>query len=267
MAERRITEATVYRLLRDLHRDSGNGGSGRAAVLAQVRNAAGFDASRTFDTVVMDLWPSRGLTLHIHEIKVSRSDWQRELANPAKAEDACKIADRFSIVAPKGCVKPGELPPTWGLIEVHGDGTDDKPWRLRTKTSAPLLHDKGARPLPRGLVVGMLRACPQAIPGHSAAHNDALLAEARKAGYEAGKAEAAREAAWRESQNAQAAKEVEAMKQALVAAGLPEYEATPTALGLHAESIAAALTGAKTARALDDVARQLRRTLALIEAS
>lgn len=260
-----LTESTVYGLLRDTHRGNGNGGSGRAAVLASVRNNAGFGATRTFDAVAMDLWPSRGLTLHIYEIKVSRSDWQRELANPAKAEDACRLADRFSIIAPKGCVKPGELPPTWGLIEVHGDGTEDKPWRLRTKTSAPLLHDETARPLPRGLVVGMLRSCPSAIPGHSAGYHDAELAEARRAGYEAGKREAEQSADYAVRRARDSAADVAALEAALEAAGVPSWDATPAALAKHAGTIAAALTGAETGRKVDALRSSLRAALTALE--
>jgi hypothetical protein len=59
----------------------------RFAVAPQVRSAAGFDARRTCDFVAMDLWPSKGLHLHGHEIKVSRSDWLRELAEPEKAAE------------------------------------------------------------------------------------------------------------------------------------------------------------------------------------
>lgn len=193
MTAPKLTEAQVVQLLRERCTDHGNGGAGRYAFLPQVRNAAGFDATRTFDAVAVDLWPSRGLTVDIFEIKVSRSDWQRELRKPDKAEDACKVADRFWIVAPAGCVKPGELPPTWGLIEVRGAGTDDDPWRLRTKTSAPLLHDGDRRdvPLPRGLVVGMLRAAPGAVPGGKVPSPSAEeLAAARRAGYAQGKADA-----------------------------------------------------------------------------
>lgn len=85
-----LTEATVLQLLRERHTAVGNGGAGEHAFLAHVRNAAGFDANRTFDAVAVNLWPSRGLSIHVYEVKVSRSDWKRELAKPAKAEDACR---------------------------------------------------------------------------------------------------------------------------------------------------------------------------------
>lgn len=89
----RLTEAKVTELLRQRHSAPGNGGAGEHAFLAQVRNAAGFDANRTFDAVTVGLWPSRGLPVDVWEIKVSRSDWLNELRKPAKAEDACLTAE------------------------------------------------------------------------------------------------------------------------------------------------------------------------------
>ena len=74
------TESEMLDLLERHYARTGNGGSGEYAFLRQVRNAAGFDAKRTFDAVVVGLWPSRGHDIHVIEVKVSRSDWQRELA-------------------------------------------------------------------------------------------------------------------------------------------------------------------------------------------
>jgi hypothetical protein len=177
-----LTEADVLALLRRKHTKDGNGGSGEYAFLTHVRNAAGFDANRTIDAIAVSLWPSRGLVIEAFEVKVSRSDWQRELADPRKAEDACRIADRFWIVAPVGVVRAGELPPTWGLIEVTGgkpvpasqpalDGAEEAliaitARRLRTVTAAPMLHEEKTRqrPISRDLLVGMLRAATGAIP-------------------------------------------------------------------------------------------------------
>ena len=99
------TEAAVTTLLRDRHANTGNGGAGEWAFMAQVRNAAGFNATRTLDALALHLWPSRGLVLHGFEIKVSRSDWLREVKDPAKAEDACRLVEYFWIVAPKGVVQ------------------------------------------------------------------------------------------------------------------------------------------------------------------
>ena len=65
----------------------------------------------------MGLWPSRGLHLHGFEIKVSRSDWLRELKSPAKADKMFRYFDRWWLaVADKDIVRNGELPETWGLL-------------------------------------------------------------------------------------------------------------------------------------------------------
>lgn len=180
------TELEMTDLLERMLAKPGNGGSGEYAFLRQVRNAAGFDASRTFDAVSVGLWPSRGHEIHVYEIKVSRGDWQRELAKPAKAEDAAKVADRFSIVAPRGCVNVDEIPATWGYIEASGAVAEEveepHPWKagetlnvlhitgrkLRTVKAAPLLHpDRSERPpIARSFLVPLLRAAgavPEAV--------------------------------------------------------------------------------------------------------
>ena len=89
------------------------------AFIEQVRNAAGFNATRTADAIAMALWPSRGLELHGFEIKVSRSDWLRELKDPSKA--VVELVDRWWIVAPESVVHPSELLPSWGLLVARND--------------------------------------------------------------------------------------------------------------------------------------------------
>lgn len=164
------TERLVCDVLERKFAKSGNGGSGEYAFMRQVRNDAGFSASRTFDAMAVSLWPSRGFETHIFEIKVSKTDWRRELQDGAKAEAACEVADRFSIVAPYGVVDKAELPPTWGLIEVGGTAS-------RATVAAPLLRKKGSRQsFPAGLVISMLRSAG-AVPGRETPQEAALRAE------------------------------------------------------------------------------------------
>jgi hypothetical protein len=86
-------------------------------VLPQVRNGVGFSSNRTADALVMSVWPSRGLHLYGIEIKVSRSDWMREMKDPKKADDIGKFCDFWVLAAGKeSIVKDGELPPGWGLL-------------------------------------------------------------------------------------------------------------------------------------------------------
>lgn len=160
-------EADVLALLRARHTQRGNGGNGEYAFLTHVRDRAGFDARRTIDAVAVSLWPSRGLVIDGFEVKVSRSDWLRELAKPEKAEDTCKVVDRFWVVAPEGVVHANEdLPPMWGYLVVVGGKLDRATGavtgrKLRVVRQAELLHgdrNTRSRPVSRDFLAGILRA-------------------------------------------------------------------------------------------------------------
>lgn len=85
--------------------------------LPQLRDATGFDASNTADAIALGLYRSRGRDLHGFEIKVSRSDWLRELKKPEKAERIAQYCDLWSIVvSDPEIVKLEELPTAWGLM-------------------------------------------------------------------------------------------------------------------------------------------------------
>lgn len=92
------------------------------ALFFEVTAGTGAMASRRADAIAMNLWPSRGLAINGFEIKVSRSDWLRELKSPAKAEELAQHCDFWWIVSPKGIVSKHELPEAWGLYEVDGRG-------------------------------------------------------------------------------------------------------------------------------------------------
>lgn len=107
-------------------------------LMEEVRDAAGFDAGRSADAIAMSLWPSRGLLVIGFEIKVSRSDWVKELKSPAKAEAIAKYCDQWYVVAARGIVQDGELPETWGLIEFDGKRLKEKKFAPRNPEPAPL---------------------------------------------------------------------------------------------------------------------------------
>jgi hypothetical protein len=131
------------------------------ALLFEVRDATGFAGSRSADALAMSLWPSRGLELHGMEIKVSKSDWRSERANPEKAETIAAYCDRWHLVTAAGVVdSPEEIPPAWGWIELR-DG------RLVTVKEAQLTDSK---PCDRKFLAALLRRV-------SKADDDALDAE------------------------------------------------------------------------------------------
>lgn len=105
------------------------------ALFEEVRNAAGFGATRSADAVAMSLWPSRGLHIHGIEIKSSRSDWMSELKNPDKSEPIMKYCDFWWLVADKNVAMESEIPKTWGFMVAHGNG-------LRVIKDAPKLKPK-----------------------------------------------------------------------------------------------------------------------------
>lgn len=91
------------------------------ALLFEVLNATGARHTRSADALAMSLWPSRGLTLHGFEIKVSRYDWRSERADPAKAETIAAYCDFWSLVTGPGVVQDiAEVPPAWGWMEFDG---------------------------------------------------------------------------------------------------------------------------------------------------
>lgn len=93
--------------------------------IAEARSGAGFDGNRRqCDYLAINTWQSQGLQLIGHEIKVSMSDWRRELEDPSKAEMFARHCRRWWVVMPSELAsqaKP-EIPPTWGLMSVSDRG-------------------------------------------------------------------------------------------------------------------------------------------------
>jgi hypothetical protein len=147
--------------------------------LTHVRSETGFGragaAVRTADAIAMGLWPSRGLELHGHEIKVARSDWLRELRAGAKAEEIARYCDRWWIVTTPGVVADvdGELPANWGLMELVG-------CRVKVRVKAPKLDPE---PMSRAFMASLFRclhevASPAAAveAGHARGFKDGQVA-------------------------------------------------------------------------------------------
>lgn len=135
-----VTTATVRDMLRKRY------AAPEWALMEEVAPETG-GGTRYADAIAVNLWRSRGHAVHGFEVKVSRSDWLRELKAPEKAEPLFRYCDHWFIVAPKGVVKDGELPPTWGLLEVRASG-------LVAIKAAPKLE---AQPITRAFFASMMR--------------------------------------------------------------------------------------------------------------
>lgn len=116
-------------------------------IFFEVSNDTGTRASRWIDAVAVGIWPSTGHEVIGIEIKVSRSDWQREMKEPAKAQTLMRYCTRWYLACPDGLVKPDELPATWGML-VLKDGA------IKTKVTAKLLEPD---PLTPGFMMAVLR--------------------------------------------------------------------------------------------------------------
>ena len=118
------------------------------AIMWEVSNATGGAAKRYADAVIMSLWPSRGLELHGVEIKISRSDWKREAADPSKAESIARFCDRWYVHTAPGVVDDlSDVPPAWGLREFDG-----RVWRTLREASK-----NEPEPMTRPFLAALLR--------------------------------------------------------------------------------------------------------------
>lgn len=101
--------------------------AGAGAVFLTEVTAPG--GNRRADAVYLGLWHSRGAgDIDVCELKTSRSDWRRELDNPAKAEAWWPYSSRFWVVAPSTDVVPTEeVPDGWGLMVPGTRGRRFKP--------------------------------------------------------------------------------------------------------------------------------------------
>jgi hypothetical protein len=88
------------------------------ASFVELRDAAGYEAFRTLDFWAMHTWPSKGFLRVAVEIKVTRSDFLRELNEPGKRAGFEAISHEFYFAAPTGLIKPAELPEGVGLLEA-----------------------------------------------------------------------------------------------------------------------------------------------------
>lgn len=126
------------------------------ATLPQVPDATGTKGTRYADAISMSLWPSRGLELHGFEIKCTRSDWNKELKSPQKAETIAAYCHRWWVVAPSTKIVPvDELPPNWGLLVISGRGL---------KQAKGAAHLK-AKPLTYEFLAGLLRRAEETREG------------------------------------------------------------------------------------------------------
>ncbi len=75
-------------------------------------------SERRIDLMEIETAPSKGYKATVYEVKVSRSDFQREMKAPKKQRAARLFCDFFYYATPPGLLKIEEIPDWAGLIEV-----------------------------------------------------------------------------------------------------------------------------------------------------
>lgn len=122
----------------------------RYALFFNVPDAVSLDARRRIDAVAVGIWKSVGREVDAFEIKVSRSDWLRELKQVDKADPFISICDRFWLVtADSKIAKLDEIPAAWGWMSATKHG-------LRVQRPAAKLPTSRDN-MPWGFIVGLLR--------------------------------------------------------------------------------------------------------------
>lgn len=142
------SQATNDRWVRAEHVRNGTGFYGFDEA-QYARTGRSFGQLRTADFISIDTWESKGQRIHGHEVKVSRSDWLHELADPTKAEAFKQYVHHWWLVVPdEKIVRPGELPSGWGLLAFRGPV-------LHAVRRAPLLEPK---PIPTPIWISLMRS-------------------------------------------------------------------------------------------------------------
>ena len=117
------------------------------ALLFEVASGTGANSRRFADALAFGLWPSHGHKVEGIEVKVSRSDFAAEMKSPQKSDAVMRYCHHWWLACPKGMVKPDELPPTWGLLELANG-------KLTARVKAPLLTPEQ---MPPTFIASLLR--------------------------------------------------------------------------------------------------------------
>lgn len=173
---RKITDVERTQILLDLVRQRYTGGNGAApahVVIEEVAPGTGF-GQRWADVLALSCWPSKGYHLDGYEIKASKTDLKRELADPSKHRAVARYCNAWWLVVWDEKILVDGIPDDWGiLVGVPG------PFETRELK----LHRKAAKrtpdPWPKTFVASMVRNAHQQSAGAAFVARAALEANQR----------------------------------------------------------------------------------------
>lgn len=117
-----LTADRIKGFLAALHENDGGTASDTWIFATELPTSTGMRDKQRLDAWAMHLWPSTGHRRVAYEIKVTRSDFLRELKAPQKRKLGLLHANQFYFAAPRGLIRAEEVPPECGLVEFGEDG-------------------------------------------------------------------------------------------------------------------------------------------------
>ena len=120
------------------------------ALFFNVPDVCSIHQKRRIDALAFGLWQSNGQNIEGFELKVSRSDWLREVKQVSKADPFIKLCDHFWLVTADATIaKMEEIPACWGWMSATKSG-------LRIQRPATKLPGCG-NDIPRDFMLGVMR--------------------------------------------------------------------------------------------------------------
>lgn len=154
-------------------------------VVEEVAPGTGWSAEqRRADVLALSVWPSKGLTLDGYEIKASRADLKKELADPEKHQAVARYCDTWTLVAWDDEVLVDGVPESWGILTTvtDDDGIGRELHQVRKA------QKREPDPWPRAFVCSLVRNAFEQSPG--AAYVARACVEASRRGRDEGIREA-----------------------------------------------------------------------------
>jgi hypothetical protein len=137
-----ITINDMKRVVLDHHKDPQEW-----IVLFELRMSTGYEMNsgrgeamteRRIDAMAFSCFPSKKLKRIAYEIKLTRSDFLREIADPQKRFLTMLYSNQYFFVAPEGVIEHREIPYACGLITVDSQGYGTMRHNAQTRELHPV---------------------------------------------------------------------------------------------------------------------------------
>lgn len=105
----------------------------------RVGTGHGRHSLQRLDAFALNCYPHRAMKRICYEVKMSRADFRTELKNPLKRRIGMRFSNEFYFVTPPGLLKPEEIPPDSGLVEI-GKAAAIEEWKQALARQGGFFH-------------------------------------------------------------------------------------------------------------------------------